>query len=277
METEVTALVPTYSGDDSAELAQSIRSLLNQTRVPDDILVVEDGPIPEELSTALDRIQSEASVPIRRIVLNENVGQGGARRVGVEEANSEFITIHDADDIAVTERIEWSLQALEEHDADLVGGYITEFNSDPSQPHAVRKVPCEQDEIREMAKFRSPINQTTVTARRSAILDAGNYRSVDRMEDYELWVRMLVEGFELRNIPKVLAKVRAGTSMYGRRGGWEYAREEIRIQRHFVDIGFITRRRGLCNAIFRTVPRLLPTHIRAKLYETFLRHETTPN
>lgn len=271
MDAEVTALVPTYGGDDSDELSQSIQSLLDQTRSPDEVLVIEDGPITDELLNTLDHIQQEATNPVRRIALNKNVGQGEARRVGVEEAIGQFVTIHDADDIAVPDRIERSLQALERYDADLVGGYIEEFESDPSRPHAVREVPCELDEIREMAKFRSPINQTTVTARRSAILDAGNYRSVDRMEDYELWVRMLVEGFELRNIPEVLAKVRAGTSMYGRRGGWEYAREEIRIQRHFRELGFITSRRALLNAVLRTTPRLLPTRVRAKLYETFLR------
>lgn len=271
----VTALVPTYGGDDSDELYQSIRSLLDQTRPPDEIVVVEDGPLTADLAKTLDRLQDEATMPVRRVRLDENVGQGAARRVGMESAEGEFVTIHDADDIATPERIERSLRALDEHDADLVGGYIEEFESDPSKPHAVRQVPCDPERIEAMARFRSPINQTTVTARRSAILEAGNYRAVDRMEDYELWVRMLVGGFELRNVPEVLAKVRAGRNMYGRRGGWEYAREEVRIQRYFVGLGFVSRRRALLNAIVRTTPRLLPTRMRAKLYETLLRDEAT--
>ena len=270
----ITALVPTYRGDNSDELYQSIRSLLNQTRLPDEIVVVEDGPLTTNLSKTLDRLQGEAPIPLRRVQLEENVGQGKARRVGVEEAAGEWITIHDADDIAVPNRIELSRQALDEHDADLVGGYIEEFESDPSHPHAVREVPCDPEEIERMAKIRSPINQTTVTARRSAILDAGNYRAVNRMEDYGLWVRMISEGFELRNVPEVLAKVRAGRSMYGRRGGLKYAQEEIRVQRLFRELGFVSRRRGVANVSLRTIPRLLPTSIRAKLYETFLREGT---
>lgn len=271
MEAAVTALIPTYIGDDSDELSQSIRSLLNQTHPPDEVLIVEDGPISNSLSNTLDEIQMEAQTSIRRISLDENMGQGEARRVGVREATCEFITIHDADDIAVRDRIEKSLKAINQYDADLVGGYIGEFNDDPSQVHAVRRVPCDYQSIRKMAKFRCPVNQTTVTARRSALIGSGNYRAVDRMEDYELWVRMLVNGYKLRNIPCVLARVRAGQDMYSRRGGWEYAREEIRIQRYFVKIGFISRWRALLNGFVRVTPRLLPNRMRSIIYEKLLR------
>jgi glycosyltransferase involved in cell wall biosynthesis len=269
--TTISALVCTYAGDVSAHLERSIRSLENQSRSPDEIVVVEDGPLTNSLYKALDKLGSTGDIPVRRITLPENVGQGAARREAVEQATGDLVAIHDADDIAVPERLERSLGVIERTGADLVGGYIAEFEDDPDDTYNVRTVPCEPEAIRTMAKSRSPVNQTTVLARRDAILEAGNYRAVERMEDYELWVRMLTNGHELRNLPTVLAKVRAGTEMYGRRGGFTYAREELRLQRYFRKLGFITRQRAVGNVLARAGIRFLPNQVRGMIYETVFR------
>ncbi|MDS0220946.1 glycosyltransferase [Haloarcula sp. S1AR25-5A] len=267
----VSGLVPTYAGDNANELRTAIKSLLNQTRQLDELVVVEDGPLTEELIITLDRLENESNIPLIREKLSENIGQGGARREGVKRASCDLIAFHDADDIAVPNRIEQSLKVLLQTGSDLVGGYIEEFEGDPENPHAIRKVPCDPVEIRKYAKFRSPINQTAALARKKSILEAGNYRAVNRMEDYELWVRMLMTGHELRNIPEVLAKVRAGRSMYNRRGGIDYAREEVRIQQYMVQLGFISRYRALYNILARVGIRLLPNSVRGYIYRNFLR------
>ncbi|WP_157744148.1 glycosyltransferase [Halopenitus persicus] len=267
----ISALVPTYAGDDANELQQAVKSLLDQTRQPDELVVVEDGPLSDDLIETLDQLKDRSNVPFVQEQLSDNIGQGGARRAGVVRASGDLIAFHDADDLAVPRRLEKSLTALRETGADLVGGYIEEFEDDPSEPHALRKVPCDPEGVREYAKTRSPINQTTVLAKRDAVLEAGNYRAVNRMEDYELWIRMLVAGYELRNIPEVLAKVRAGKSMFGRRGGLEYAREEVRIQRYMLELDFISRRQAVFNALTRGGVRLLPNFVRGWIYRTLLR------
>lgn len=269
--TKLSAVVCTYRGDEKTELEMSVRSLLNQTRPPDEILVVEDGPLTDGLSTTLSEMQQHSDVHIRRVSFPQNRGHGAARRKAITEAEYELVAIQDADDIAVPQRFEWSLEKLKSTEADLVGGYIEEFSDDPDHPHAVREVPCDPTEIEDMAKLRSPINHTTVLARRSAILDAGNYRPVGQMEDYELWARMIVNGSTLTNIPRVLAKVRAGRDMYRRRGGIETIREELRLQRHFAEIGFISPQRAVLNLVIRSVPKLLPNKARQAMYESLFR------
>jgi len=267
----VSALVCTYAGDDADHLAAALQSLRDQTRPPDEIVIVEDGPVTPAIAEAIERFQRTSEIPVNRTAHDENRGHGAARATAVSTATHELIAIQDADDISVPERIERSLSKLTETGADLVGGYYEEFETDPEEPHAVRTVPCEQQAIERMAPLRNPINHTTVLARRDAILAAGSYRAVGQMEDYELWARMLTRNDMLVNVPVVLAKVRAGEAMYQRRGGPEHMKEEARLQRHFADIGFVSRPRAAANFVVRSVPKLVPSRLRGWLYRTFFR------
>lgn len=267
----LSAVLTTYHGDDPGELRDSLDSILQQTRPPDELVVIKDGSVPESIEAIISEITSHADFPVVIDELEENRGHGGALRRGVTVASHPLVAIHDADDICIKTRFEKQLEFITETGADVVGGWIAEFDGDPDDPHAIRKVPETHDDIVEMCRSRCPMNQTTVLARRDAILDSGNYRAVDRMEDYELWGRMITNGYKFRNQQIVLAYVRAGQDMYGRRGGFEYAREEIRIQKHFYDIGFLSRRRAIWNTVVRTIPRFLPNQLRGLIYRWKLR------
>lgn len=160
---------------------------------------------------------------------------------------------------------------MENPRTDIVGGYIEEFDSDPDNPVAKREVPTTHEEIKKMARFRSPMNHGTVMFDKQSVLSAGNYRVVDRMEDYDLWVRMLITGATFANIPHVLVKARAGEEMYGRRGGWEYAREEIRTQVEFYRQGFTSFPVFMVNILTRTALRLIPNRVRGMIYKVIAR------
>jgi hypothetical protein len=178
----------------------------------------------------------------------------------------------DADDISVPSRFELQLEFFRENPSyDVVGGQLEEFRSDPDSPTARREVPTEHDEIVQRARYRSPMNHGTVMFRRGAVLRAGNYRAVDRMEDYDLWVRMFLAGTKFANLPEVLLKARAGEEIYGRRGGLEYAREEVRTQVEFFRRGFTPAPVFLFNLFTRTTLRLLPDRVRGRVYRVLAR------
>ncbi len=101
---QISVLVRTYKGDDPDGLAASIDSLLAQTRLPDEIVVVEDGPLTEPLEETLATLEREAVVPIERVAHAENQGNGAACRTGIEAATSDLVAIQDADDLAVPQR-----------------------------------------------------------------------------------------------------------------------------------------------------------------------------
>jgi len=269
----ISVVLPTYRGDTPDELKRAIESLADQTVLPEELYITKDGPLSNDLESLIDNKANEFPTTIRTHQIDENQGLGNALRVGVKNCSYDMVARMDADDISVPSRFERQVGFLGDNsDIDIVGGYIKEFDSDPNDPIARREVPTTHEEIEEMARFRSPMNHGTVMFDKEAVLRAGNYRAVDRMEDYDLWIRMLLDGATFANIPEVLVNVRAGEEMYGRRGGWEYTREEIRTQVEFYRRGFTSVPIFLFNTLTRTLLRLIPNQIRGIIYRVLARN-----
>lgn len=272
MSTPFSVLLPTYGGDDPAHLETAIESCFRQTRQPDELLVVEDGPLTSALADVLEEWERRHPETVRRHAIPENRGLGNALRVGVQECANPLVARSDADDVNVETRFETQCQYMANHpDVDIVSGYIDEFADDPEDPVTRRTVPTTHEEIARMARFRSPMNHGTVMFRRRAILEAGNYRPVVRMEDYDLWVRLLCDGAQFANLPQTLVKVRAGEGLVDRRGGLEYARAEVRRQREFHDRGFTSTPVFLFNLATRVPFRFVPDRLRRFVYLTVAR------
>ncbi|WP_254279254.1 glycosyltransferase [Haloarcula marina] len=273
--TDFTVLLPTYAGDDAGELDTALASCFDQTRRPDELLVVEDGPLTDTLDATLDEWERRYPDTLRRHALAENGGLGNALRIGVDAARNPWVARFDADDYNVRTRFETQCRYVADNpDVDVLGGYIAEFADDPENVLARREVPTTHTEIERMARFRSPMNHGTVLLRREAVLSAGNYRPVTRMEDYDLWIRLLCDGARFANLPEVLVHVRAGDELAGRRGGLEYARAEVRRQVEFYRRGFTSLPVFLFNVATRTTLRLVPDGIRRRVYARFAREQS---
>lgn len=265
-------VLPVYCGDEPKHLDEAIESLFTQTIPPTEVIVIEDGELTEQLYSVLAHWEEKYTSIIHRTSNKSNRGLSRSLIRGVNEASNDLVARMDADDVCINNRFEKQLKYLTDHeDVDVVGGYIQEFSTDEYLEHSIRKVPTSHDEIHRMARFRNPMNHVTVLFRRDSVLKVGNYRPVDRMEDYDLWVRMLLNKAKFANLPEILVKVRGGSKMYTRRGGLEYAQEEIRMQREFYSWGFTNRRQFVRNVLLRTGIRLVPNSIRGTVYRTFAR------
>ncbi|WP_330630791.1 glycosyltransferase [Halocatena halophila] len=245
----------------------AIKSIAEQTYVPDELLIIQDGPVGGAIETVIRHWELAYPGQFRTHTIETNQGLGNALRVGVAESSHEMIARMDSDDIAVSDRIERQRTFLQSNpEIDIVGGYLVEFADDPESPYAVRQVPESHEAIERLARFRSPMNHATVLFRRSAVIEAGNYRAVDHMEDYDLWVRMLQANKRFANIPEVLLKMRAGTAMYSRRRGLSYLRREIEQQVDWYEQGFINSPRLCLNLCMRVGIRCVPSVLQKRVY-----------
>ena len=57
-------------------------------------------------------------------------------------------------------------------------------------------------------------------SKKDDILKIGNYQAFDKMEDYYIWLKLIKENFQMKNIPEVLVNVRIDKNMFLRRGGY---------------------------------------------------------
>ena len=76
------------------------------------------------------------------------------------------------------------------------------------------------------------------------------------------------------NVSDILVNVRVGKDMYARRGGDQYYRSEIGIQKYMLDNGIINRRVYICNCLKRfVVQKMMPNKIRAWVFKSFARKQ----
>ncbi len=111
----------------------------------------------------------------------------------------------------------------------------------------------------------------TVMFSKKEVLDAGGYQHFYLFEDYWLWARMIKNGVKLYNVQDVLVNVRGGSAMSARRGGWKYAKSEIRFQRKILQMGLISLHVFLRNVCVRFCVRMMPNGLRSLVYEKVLR------
>jgi glycosyltransferase involved in cell wall biosynthesis len=261
-------LLPVYAGDRPDHLARSLRSVtVEQTRLPDEVVIVRDGPLPPGLADVVTQVARDSSVPIVVVPLQHNQGLGRALDVGLAACRHDVVARQDADDISLPERFERQLPLLEEG-AELVGSGLLEFGEHEHDIIGRRTPPTGADAIRAAARFRDPFNHPTVVYRRAAVQAVGGYEHLPLMEDYWLFMRMLQSGVVAENLADALVLYRVGAGAYARRGGLPLLRSELDLQRRMLAGGYVTRTQYVRNVAVRGGYRLVPESLRRLAYRT---------
>lgn len=262
-------LIAIYARDRPDFFAQAFTSTVNdQTRRPDEVVVVQDGPIPDELAKCLKSLSAASPVPVIHVVLPDNAGLGPALVAGLARCSHDVVARMDADDVSEPTRFAEQLPLLEAG-ADIVGTGLREFVRDPFDPSDVlgtRTPPTDPARIARAARFHDPFNHPTVIYRRRAVAAAGGYQDLPLMEDYLLFARMLAAGARPANLAKPLVNYRVGAGAYARRGGWRLLHSELLLQTRLRRLGFTTPLQYGRNIVVRGGYRLVPQVIRRLAY-----------
>lgn len=222
-------IISVYKNDEPRYFDLALKSIINQTEPPSEIILVQDGPVTAALTAVINKYKTKYDI-IHHIIFENNLGLGEARKRGVEECKYKYIATMDSDDISVTDRFEKQLNFLEANpDIDILGGQINEFIENENNLIGRRQVPLSDTDIKRYLQRRCPLNHVTVMFKRDAVLKAGNYQHWHYDEDYFLWCRMHLAGAKFANLPDVLVLTRVGIEMYQRRGGWKYFKSEAKL------------------------------------------------
>jgi glycosyltransferase involved in cell wall biosynthesis len=271
-----TLLVSTYGNDDPAFLREAVLSSTTaQTRPPDEVVLVQDGPVPEPLAAEIKHLVTALPMPVVHLALPANLGLGPALDAGLAASSHEIVARMDADDVSVPERFEHQVAVIEAG-ADIVGSGLLEFGDSIEDVVGRRTPPTDPEEIRRVIRFRDPFNHPTVVYRRSAVLAAGGYTDMALLEDYLLFTRMVEGGAAPANLAEPLVYYRVGAGAYARRGGTALLRSELRLQRRFRELGITSRAEYLRNVVVRGGYRLVPEGVRKVAYRRLLANRTGP-
>lgn len=259
-------LLPVYAGDDPSFLRLAFESSVDgQTLMPAEAVIVQDGPVPEALAAELGRIEERSPIPVAIVRLTENRGLTEALNAGLEACTHPVVARMDADDVSLPERFERQWELMQQG-YDLVGTGMVEFESDPERPSARRIPPVGSQRIRDHARTHNPFNHPTMMYRVAALDRVGRYLPFGKMEDYWLGIRLIDSGARVQNLADPLLAYRVGSGAFVRRGGWNEARTEWRLQREMLRMGFVTRGQYLRNVVMKGAYRLMPAWMKRVLF-----------
>lgn len=103
---EYSVLMTVYEKDNPEYFQMALLSMIKQTKKPDELVLVKDGPIPEEIQRVIDKVDSQYPDIIVQIQLRQNVGLGAALNEGLKVCKNELVARMDSDDLSLPMRCE---------------------------------------------------------------------------------------------------------------------------------------------------------------------------
>ena len=183
---DVSVIIPAYQAEDT--IARALDSVLGQTVLPAEIIVIDDGSRDRTRDIAAE-YASAPDTPRVHLLEQENLGAGAARNQGLEASTREIVAFLDADDEWMPEKLQRSLEVLEERDANFVSHDLLR-----AEDGKTKYVSCAQHFAARSDPFadyflRGYISTSTVVARRAVLMKAGGFDpSLRSGQDYELWL-----------------------------------------------------------------------------------------
>ncbi|MPM50650.1 UDP-Gal:alpha-D-GlcNAc-diphosphoundecaprenol beta-1,3-galactosyltransferase [bioreactor metagenome] len=246
-------------------------NITDQILKPNEFVLICDGDLPVETEKVVSKYQ-ELYPDIFKVYRKENGGLGKALHFGLLKCSNSLIARSDSDDICTPDRFIKQVSFMSENkQIGIISSYIDEFYEDYTRPKNTKTLPLTHDKLFKMAKFRNPLNHMAVIMRKEDIIRIGSYRHIPYVEDYELWVRAMINGIKIANYGEVLVHARTGPGMIQRRGTKKYIKSWHLLNIEMIKAGMIGYITYIRNMISISVFVFIPSKLKELLYNRILR------
>ena len=216
---KISVLISVYKKESPSFLMKALESITqNQTLRPEEIVLVEDGPLSSELYKVID-IWKEKLGDVLTVCKNEvNLGLTKSLNIGIQHVKGDLIARMDSDDISDSKRFERQVAYLEQHpDVDIVGGALQEFD-DENPCLNIRHYPLTHEEACKYIVKACPLAHPSVMMRKRIFDEGLKYDERYRMsQDIKLWYDAILAGYRIGNIPDVVLYFRRDGDVFRRR------------------------------------------------------------
>lgn len=179
----ISVIIPTYNR--AHLLPRALDSILNQTRVPEEVIVVDDGS--NDDSAAL--IQS--NYPEVMYIRQSNRGVSAARNRGIREASGEWLAFLDSDDEWLPEKNQRQMEALRNEPGMLFCHTDEIWIRNGVRVNPMKKHTKYGGWIFQKCLPLCCISPSSVVIHRSLFTEVGIFdESLPVCEDYDLWLRI---------------------------------------------------------------------------------------
>ncbi|HVN22935.1 MAG TPA: glycosyltransferase family 2 protein [Syntrophorhabdales bacterium] len=226
METE-TAYVSVIMGVHNSEptLRSALESIQKQTFTDWEYIICDDG----STDATWDVLKETAAVDPRLKLLRNSTNRGLAYTLNrcIDAASGRYLARQDADDTSDRKRLGELAAYLDTHPAVAVVGTYAALVDDQGKFWGELRHPLNPEKL---DWLKGPcVVHPSVMMRKKAIIEAGKYdEHAIRLEDYELWLRLVGGGHKIVNIPEDLYNLHWDRSDYSRRR-FKYRFGEMRL------------------------------------------------
>lgn len=276
MKEKYTILMSVYYKECPEYLKVSIESILAQTIQPYQIIIIKDGKLTEELDQVIAEYEEKNKGLFKIIEFESNKGLGEALRIGIDASETELIARMDSDDYSVPDRCEKQLECFKKNPKlEVVGSFEAEFTKSLDKVTSIHRVPETHKEIKKFMRKRCALLHPTVMYKKSSVLQSGSYRTVPLYEDYDLFVRMVIENNAYSyNIQENLYYIRTSEDFFKRRGGVKYMKTVLRFKWNQFIKGNMSLLDFSISGIGQAIVCLLPNSLRRLFYMKLLRNNS---
>lgn len=272
MENKFSVLLCFYGKDNPTALEEALDSIQRQTLLPDQLVLLQDGPVSLELESVVERFVTKHDYA-ELVQLECNQGHGIARKKGLEVCVNRFVAICDADDISRSDRFQKQIAMFNANNGlSVVSSDLREFSGEVNNILGYKRLPFSDFDLKQLIKWKCPINQPSVMFNKDHVESVGGYIDWHHNEDYYLWIRMAKAGFLFSNIQEDLLYFRVDNSVYARRGGYAYFKSELAIQKLLLKEGYASFYSFSLSVVVRFIVQVLfPNKLRKIFYNTLMR------
>jgi glycosyltransferase involved in cell wall biosynthesis len=219
----VSIIIPVYKAE--KYIAATVQSALDQTYKNFEILIIDDGSPDRSIE-----ICQQFADPRIRIIRQENRGLPGARNTGIRHAKGEYLTLLDADDLWLPEKIEKHVKHLDNSPNVGVSFSRSAFIDDNGQSLGIYQMPQIKGITSAIVLCRNPISNGSAAVIKREVFEAIKFKDnlYGTVEDFyfdersrhtnadstdvECWFRMSVKSdLQIEGIPEGLTLYRVNS------------------------------------------------------------------
>lgn len=270
----ISVIMSVYKTEEPKYFEEALKSIWDdQSRKPEQIVLVEDGPLTNGLSAVITRWKEKLGGVLCVCKNETNLGLTKSLNVALNHVTSDLVARMDSDDRSDPRRFERQEAYFESYpDVDIVGGALQEFDEEHENLN-IRHYPLTHEEAIKYIMKASPLAHPAVMMRMKMFQEGLKYDERFRMsQDIQLWFDAIMKGYHIGNIPEVVLYFRRAGDVFKRRSRVK-AKNEFKIY-----MNGIYRMHGLWTTAYRFpiaryIFRNLPTPIVKWIYGSKLRNQ----
>ncbi len=183
----ISVILPTYNR--AQFLARSIPSILGQSLLPGELIIVDDGS-GDESRQVVAQESVNSPLPIKYIY-QENKGASGARNTGIKKSSFPFLAFLDSDDWWHTEKLEKQFSSMQKNPHYDISHTREIWYRKGKRVNQKKKHDPPHGNIFQQSLRMCMVGMSTVMIKKECFLRFGYFdENLACCEDYDLWLRM---------------------------------------------------------------------------------------